>query len=386
MNKKILLLLLMIGVFSLFGNVWAIEDGDISKEYQIILEDDASLLSEEDKTQLTSEMDSLKKYGNVIFKSILENEGTTEDFAKSYYVDKFGEDNGIIILFDMANSYLYLYTDGENYKEMTDDDAQRIVDDSVEYAKNQEYYRSASTAYTEVREFLEKETIEVENNNFKIVIEDDANLLKADEMEKLKEDMKPLTKYGNIAFKSISENSKSASDYARDYYHNKFGTESGTLFLIDMDNRKIYIFSDGDNYKVITNSKAEIITDNIYTYASVKAYYKCASLAYSQMYTILEGGKIAEPMRHISNIVVSLVIAFFMTFIYVFQKTKIKKASGGAIIKNCDVSFGVSNISGYKSGTHSVYSPVSDSSSSSSSGGGGGGGGGSSGGGGGHSF
>lgn len=221
-----------------------------------------------------------------------------------------------------------------------------------------------------------------------ILIEDDAGLLSSDEVLKLKNDMKNLTKYGNIAFKSISSNSSSTANYASDYYHEKFGSSSGSLFLIDMDNRKIYIFSDGNNYKYITNSKANIITDNIYTYASRKDYYNCASMAYSQMNTILSGGKIAEPMRYISNSLISLILSFLFCYLFVFFSSKIKKASMNEILRGCDISYKIDNVHAEKTGMDSKYDPISDSSSysgggSSSSGGGGGS---SSGGGGGHSF
>lgn len=221
-------------------------------------------------------------------------------------------------------------------------------------------------------------------NNYKVILEDDANLLTEIEEEKLKDKMVTLTKYGNIAFKSISENNTSAPSYASSYYHNTFGTESGTLFLIDMDNRKIYIFSDGDNYKIITDGKADIITDNIYQSASKEEYYNCAYNAFDQIETLLEGNKISEPMRYISNMVVSIVTAFFINFIIVWKASSIKKSKYNEILNGCDISFQASNIYGMKTGTHSVYSPVSDSSSSGGSSGGGGGG--SSGGGGGHSF
>ena len=135
-----------------------------------------------------------------------------------------------------------------------------------------------------------------------------------------------------------------------------------------------------------TDNKADIITDNIYKYASRKEYYECAYNAFDQIETILDGGKIAEPMRHISNAVVSIVLAFFVNFFIVLGASKIKKANAAEIIKNCDVEFEASNVSGSKTGTHKVYSPVSESSGGSSGGGGGGGGGGFSGGGGGHSF
>ena len=197
----------------------------------------------------------------------------------------------------------------------------------------------------------------------------------------------PLTEYGNIAFKSIKSNDTSTEDYASDYYHKNFGSSSGTLFLIDMDNRMIYIFSDGYNYKIINKAKANIITDNTYTYASRSDYYGCAEKAFSQINTLLEGGKISEPMRHISNALISLVVAFLINFLIVLSTTKISRASSDEVFKNCDITFAVNNIVGKKTGVDSVYSPVSESSGGSSGGGGGfSGGGHSSGGGGGHRF
>lgn len=226
-----------------------------------------------------------------------------------------------------------------------------------------------------------------EETDYKAIIEDDANLLTQQEKLDLIEEMKVLTQYGNIAFKTINENSYSTETYSSKYYHEKFGTTSGTLFLIDMDNRYIYIFSDGDNYKTITKSKAYIITDNVYKYATNERYYECASDAFGQIELLLSGGKIAEPMRHISNILLSILAAFLINFIIVLSNTKIKKAKNKEIISNCHVKFNIDNVNAVKTGQHRVYSPVSD---SSSSGGGsrssGGGGGRSSGGGGGHRF
>jgi uncharacterized protein len=158
------------------------------------------------------------------------------------------------------------------------------------------------------------------------------------------------------------------------------------MFLIDMDNRNIYIFSDGSNYKVITDSKENIITDNVYKYASTSKYFDCASNAFSQMNTLLNGKKISEPMRYISSAIVAIIAAFFINFFYILGKSKIKDASVSEIIKNCDVKFDVSNIDVKKTGTHRVYSPISNTSGGGSCGSGGGGGGSSSGGGGGHSF
>ena len=224
-----------------------------------------------------------------------------------------------------------------------------------------------------------------ESNGYKVIIEDDLSLLTNEENEQLKDVMIPLTQYGNIMFKTTESQSSSTEDYARNYYHNTVGTDSGTLFLIDMNRRNIYIFSDGSNNRVITSSKAYIITDNVYKYASNKAYFECAKEAFTEVKTLLDGGKILEPMRYISNVVISLTISAFISFFIALSKTRIKKADAKDILKNCHVVFETGEVSVKKTGTHRVYSPPSSSSSGGSSGGGGGGGG-SSGSGGGHSF
>lgn len=221
------------------------------------------------------------------------------------------------------------------------------------------------------------------DNTYKLVIEDDANLLSEEEENNLKEIMEPATSYGNIIFKSINHNNTTTENYARDYYHHNFGTQSGTLFLIDMDKRNIYVFSDGKNHDAITVNKANIITDNIYTFASKADYYTCAKKAFGQINTILAGGKIAEPMKYISNVIVSLITAALVGFLITFFGYRVKKSGNKEIINNSLYSINVNSISGLKTGTHSVYNPPSSSSSGGSSGGGGGG---SSGGGGGHSF
>ena len=244
----------------------------------------------------------------------------------------------------------------------------------------------------EVKE-VEKEEGQEENNysnsRYELIIEDDANLLSDDEKLMLEEKMKPLLEYGNIAFKSTNENPmNNVSIYASNYYHRKFKSESGTLFLIDMDTRNIYIFSDGDNYRIITNDKAYIITDNIYKYASDERYYQCAYNAFDQIGTLLAGGKILEPMRYITNALVSITVGSFIAFYIAIKMTSIKRVTDKELIKCMNRQIIVNSLIGRKTGSHRVYSPQSDGgySGGGSSGGGGGGGGGSSGGGGGHGF
>ena len=233
------------------------------------------------------------------------------------------------------------------------------------------------------------------NTNYEVVIEDNADLLTDAEEQMLASDMIPLTEYGNIGFHSIDSNASSTSSYARSYYHAAFGTQSGTVFLVDMDNREIFIFSDGANYKVITKSKADVITDNVYRFASKGDYYGCASSAFEQMQTLLEGNRIAQPMKYVSNALLAIILGLLINFIVIASLSKLKRANYLKVLEAAQIGFNATPPVAEFINETKRYDPVSSDSGGSSgggggghsSGGGGGGGGGfSSGGGGGHRF
>lgn len=223
-------------------------------------------------------------------------------------------------------------------------------------------------------------------------IEDDAALLTDYERTQLADLMKDITQYGNAAFKSILTNSYSTTgDYAYAYYAQIFQKNSGTVFLIDMAKRKIWIHSNGEIYKTITESYADTITDNIYTYASKKEYYNCASKAFEQELALLKGSKIRQPMKYTSNILLALIIALFANYGIVRLLTKQKKPKSKQLISGAFVHQAFNDTQFQFINQTRVYSPPSSSGGSSSSGGGSsssgdGGSSGGGGGGGGHSF
>ena len=140
---------------------------------------------------------------------------------------------------------------------------------------------------------------------WQVIVDDRADLLTDEEESRLASEMEPVTAYGNAAFISCYA-SGSTSSYAKGLYRDLFGSDSGTIFMIDMENRNIWIQSNGAIYRTITKSYANTITDNIYKYASNGDYYTCASTAFSEILILLEGGKIAQPMRFISAVTRSL--------------------------------------------------------------------------------
>lgn len=224
-----------------------------------------------------------------------------------------------------------------------------------------------------------------EATGYDVVLLDIAALLSETEKDMLVEQVSEITAYGNVAFVSLSENSGSAGGFAESCYETLFSTESGILFLIDMDNREIYIYCDGEIYRTITKSYAETITDNVYTYASKGQYYQCASKAFEQAYTLLEGGWIARPMKYICNALLALIAALLFNYYLVEANSGLKKTEEKELFANSLGYFSSVNHMAHFQNSERIYSPQS-SGGSSGGGGGGGGGGGHSGGGGGHSF
>lgn len=390
MKKYLKYVFIILALFSITFNVKAEEETTPTEErYISLVDDEANMYSHENEEKFQKETETFTKYGYFAIKTVIKHDNSLKEYAEEYYKERFGESSGTILVIDWHTRELCIYSSGYSHTIITDEEAERIINETKESFKGNELPNGTSKVLYKIYKLYNptSEVTEETIGDFKLIIEDEANLLTPEEIEKLHDKMTTLTEWGNVAFKTIpvgGNNYGSTSSFADAYYHEKFGTESGSVFIIDMDKRMIYIFSDGYNYTIINDGKAEIITDNIYQYASREDYYTCAYTAFDQMSTLLDGGKILEPMRHISNIVVSIVLAFFINFLIVAKSTKIKKADETDIIGNCDVAVEANNITGRKTGTHRVYSPQS--SGSSGGGGGGGGGGGSSGGGGGHSF
>lgn len=171
----------------------------------------------------------------------------------------------------------------------------------------------ADTDVREIAETTEKVYINPKTN-FMSLLSDDAQLLDEEEEQELAAQMQGITAYGNVIFKTTDSGVWDTASYAGEYYREKIGTDSGMLFLIDMENRMIWIHCDGAVYQVITKSYADTITDNVYRYASDGDYYKCAAQVYGQALALLEGNRIAQPMKYISNALLAVILALLLNY------------------------------------------------------------------------
>lgn len=238
----------------------------------------------------------------------------------------------------------------------------------------------------------------------RIIIDDGANVLSEAEIGMLAEDMKPALAYGHILFVTSEEaHSSDIRYFAGSIYHSYFANgESGTMVIIDFYNRDFYIFSDGKNYDVLTKAKAQIITDNNYKSLSNADYYEGARNTFAQIISVLGGERIAEPMKHICNAILSILLGMLICAIIIGATMGVKKAPPIDLVRMAVVN--LFNVKAVTKKTTTTKTRVSSGSGGgffsggggSSSGGGfsggggggfsGGGGGGFSGGGGGHKF
>lgn len=78
-----------------------------------------------------------------------------------------------------------------------------------------------------------------QDTGYEAIIEDDAALMSENDYEALLGLMKQITLYGNVMLKTIETNNMSTEGYIRALYNERFKSDSGTILVIDMDNRNI---------------------------------------------------------------------------------------------------------------------------------------------------
>jgi len=216
---------------------------------------------------------------------------------------------------------------------------------------------------------------------------DEAGLFSSSESDALLKKAYEITQHSDIYVITASSNSYGDSETATynlcdEYYLYYCKNNSCVILMIDMATRYVYIYRNGSAKENLTESKCYSITDNVYTYLSDKEYYDGAYEALGQIFTVLEGKRIAEPMKNISNFFIALVVGFVITYLIAIHKSKTSNPGDAEMLKYAAIRFAANNPNDVVTGTTKTYCPRS----SGSGGRGGGGGGHSGGGGGGHRF
>lgn len=81
----------------------------------------------------------------------------------------------------------------------------------------------------------------------------------------------------DLVIVTINDNFESTQEYADDFYdYNNFGygeSRDGVLFLVDMENRYVYISATGQGMTLYPDNECDAITEAVYTYFSDQKYY-----------------------------------------------------------------------------------------------------------------
>ena len=172
---------------------------------------------------------------------------------------------------------------------------------------------------------------EAGESDYRVVIDDEADLLTEAEEAELHAVMEKVLPYGNAAFVSVNVNSSSTERLAEDKFMEFFGDTSGALLIIDMDNRYIQLIADGAVYKTVTKARCSEITDNIYTYASRGDYLSCATKAFEQVTRLMEGQKVAAPFRYVTNAFLAVCLALLGNFALMSLQRRKKVSAENAL-------------------------------------------------------
>lgn len=226
---------------------------------------------------------------------------------------------------------------------------------------------------------------ENDDTGYEAVLFDGADYLTKTEEKAVFEKMKEVTEYTNVCYLTDDNNISESESYSRSLCESAlsefFGRNSDAVIYL-VDNEYDYIYAQGDTYDVITSSKAYSITDNVYRYSYNEEFEKGAIEAFDEIYKLLSGKRIAEPMKYICNAFLAIFCAILINFSIINGKSKLKKASIAEMVSGSNAVVNTTNEDVVFRNQERRYSPQS---SGSSGGHGGHGGGGHHGGGGGHS-
>ena len=298
--------------------------------YRVMIQDDANLISESEMTELVNSMKPLTAYCDVRFLSSRDYDSDELDENDTKLKDILKPGDYFLFFESEKNNKISIMTDGTVDKKLTQKDYEDIFKGSDDdYKKGGELgyaqgmYQRALTAMGGELPLPREPGVEPYKNpetGYSALIYDDAELLSFAEKELLMHDMKPLTKYGNVAYWTTNETASNELDQAMNKRRALFGDTSSTVFVINMKIRKLTIQSDGGIYDVITDSRARSITDNVKGDTRNKKYYAASNDAFGQMLTLLEGGTISEPMKIASYVMLSLLAGLIIALAIIFSK------------------------------------------------------------------
>lgn len=124
-----------------------------------VVEDDAALLSDAERTDLSERISNLKTgTGWDIFAVSTEyaDGKTSREYADDYFDSYASSKDGVVFLIDMDNREITMSTAGESIYYLTDERVDAILDDAYAYVSEGQYYDCYIAMLDDVQKYYEK--------------------------------------------------------------------------------------------------------------------------------------------------------------------------------------------------------------------------------------
>lgn len=322
--------------------------------------DDAGLLTEEEKAELSSGIQTLEQE-NQIHVLIAATEDTQGKEVVAYADDFFEKHNGdgtsgtgLLLLIDMQHSELYISTSGEKIiQTFTDARLDSILDGVYDKVVDGDFYGGCQEFLNGVRNVLggtlnggadgtesvvsgesgaanqmQNETANgSENAAIDTVGErvfDEAELFTEDESNKLGQkisDLETKTGFRILITTTNSTAGRTSYDYSEKFFqnHNDSGRQKeGIVYLINMEAREIYVYAAGNQVlESFSQANVDKMLDRIYKQVEDGNYYKSCTVFLDNVarYGVNGGNRLTLGRIFaliIGSLIIGGVIVFFM--------------------------------------------------------------------------
>jgi uncharacterized protein len=144
-------LLLLLGFLALFNPLRAFAASDT-------VDDQANLLSPEERTELSKQADAINKEikGEVFILTTTTNSEKPRKFANEQLKNRVGKNNnGALLLLDMNQRKIYLSTSGNMIDFITDKRRDQLLDDVTAAMKDGNYYQASAAYLSNAKDFVD---------------------------------------------------------------------------------------------------------------------------------------------------------------------------------------------------------------------------------------
>lgn len=155
MRNKILSLLSMIALALLMAllivptRALADDNG-----YHIIIEDQADLFTDSEEADLRKQLEGILPYGSAAIVTNDEYNYDAAALAEEKFREYFNRDSATLLMIDMYNRRIQIFSDGAIYKTVSKAKANEITDNIYTYATDGNYYMAAKKSFEQIETIL----------------------------------------------------------------------------------------------------------------------------------------------------------------------------------------------------------------------------------------